>query len=733
MGTTGIILDRIGVTKVHTFGGPYRALRIEGGLGNDTISGAGSESTGAPATRELDIDAGGGRDIVVGGQGDDVIRGGVGNDDLTGGGGRDFVYGDNNDDILRTADLLNDSRVDGGPGADTAYFDESLDTPIAVETLYPQSTPPPPPPPPAGPCTYDAATKTLTAVIPPGFEGILARLSNGAFAFALSPSAPEPCPGTAATTEKIIVRGSPGSHERLALDTTGGAFWGGSDEPGTDYTLVAVDLGDEGVDNVVFTNLSRPFNLGENGLALDDDGDLEFTFAHRYAIEIDGGNATSIVTPPTFSAAGSATAGTGAPWQAPVLISAADNGSVIYGGAGADTLVGSELRDEIHGGAGNDTIRGGGNVDEIRGGDGDDTIRGERGDDALYGDAGVDSLFGGEEDDSLDAREPTGGADAVIDGGTGTDTAYVDPADPGAIAVETVVVETPPPPGPCLLDPIAGRLTVSLPAGGSAVLDVVGNQIRVDGAPCQGTTTTVDTIRVEGVSGSAETLTVDLRGGRFVPGRTDESVVKEEGEISTSPESEIEIVVDLGDDAGDTVRIYGTDGDDTITAGSRGASFDATLELDLKSEWAFGAPALTYEMHGLGGRNVLSVTGGGPLAAGGIVGRLFAGDLGDTLRGGPLADELRGGNGADTIDGVDGNDVLFGGAGADRLTAGSGNDSLTGGAGADILIGNDGDDMFRADDDENDPTISGGSGVDTAYYDEGIDPKPAAVEVRIPA
>ena len=49
------------------------------------------------------------------------------------------------------------------------------------------------------------------------------------------------------------------------------------------------------------------------------------------------------------------------------------------------------------------------------------------------------------------------------------------------------------------------------------------------------------------------------------------------------------------------------------------------------------------------------------------------------------------------------------------------------------VIGNDGDDTFRADDDENDPIISGGPGIDTAYYDAGIDPTPAAVETRIPA
>ena len=38
------------------------------------------------------------------------------------------------------------------------------------------------------------------------------------------------------------------------------------------------------------------------------------------------------------------------------------------------------------------------------------------------------------------------------------------------------------------------------------MLDVAGDRIRVDGAPCQGTTATVDTIRVEVGQGLAPTI-----------------------------------------------------------------------------------------------------------------------------------------------------------------------------------------------------------------------------------
>jgi cyclophilin family peptidyl-prolyl cis-trans isomerase len=57
----------------------------------------------------------------------------------------------------------------------------------------------------------------------------------------------------------------------------------------------------------------------------------------------------------------------------------------IDGGAGGDTISGSEIADQITGGYGNDSINGG---------DGDDTILGSFGDDTLRGGAGTDTIFG---------------------------------------------------------------------------------------------------------------------------------------------------------------------------------------------------------------------------------------------------------------------------------------------------------------------------------------------------
>ncbi|MEM0986427.1 MAG: M10 family metallopeptidase C-terminal domain-containing protein [Pseudomonadota bacterium] len=122
----------------------------------------------------------------------------------------------------------------------------------------------------------------------------------------------------------------------------------------------------------------------------------------------------------------------------------------LYGGAGNDTLIGSELGDGLRGGQGDDTIQagrgedfvsaGGGN-DIVRGDQGADTISGSGGDDTLDGGAGHDFLFGGGDSDTLIGGAGNdllngGAGDDMIDGGNGKDTirgaAGDDVADGGA-------------------------------------------------------------------------------------------------------------------------------------------------------------------------------------------------------------------------------------------------------------------------------------------------------------
>ncbi|WP_328464256.1 calcium-binding protein [Actinoplanes sp. NBC_00393] len=70
---------------------------IEGGLGDDTLTGNSSFN------------------FLTGGLGDDVLRGGAGNDSLDGSAGRDKLYGESGDDILYGVDEpAGADRLDGG-------------------------------------------------------------------------------------------------------------------------------------------------------------------------------------------------------------------------------------------------------------------------------------------------------------------------------------------------------------------------------------------------------------------------------------------------------------------------------------------------------------------------------------------------------------------------------------------------------------------------------------------
>jgi Ca2+-binding RTX toxin-like protein len=79
----------------------------------------------------------------------------------------------------------------------------------------------------------------------------------------------------------------------------------------------------------------------------------------------------------------------------------------VTGGAGNDTITGSDEVNDIAAGGGADEIFGLGGVDVIHGNAGTDTIDGGDGDDQLFGDTGNDTLIGG-----LGADDMNGGNDA---------------------------------------------------------------------------------------------------------------------------------------------------------------------------------------------------------------------------------------------------------------------------------------------------------------------------------
>src|SRR6266478_2610840 len=76
-----------------------------------------------------------------------------------------------------------------------------------------------------------------------------------------------------------------------------------------------------------------------------------------------------------------------------------DEGQIIYGGAGNDTLNGTGKSDIVYAGSGNDTVKGNDGDDTIYGGSGSDTINANNGNDTIVGGFGADHLAGSNGDD----------------------------------------------------------------------------------------------------------------------------------------------------------------------------------------------------------------------------------------------------------------------------------------------------------------------------------------------
>jgi Ca2+-binding RTX toxin-like protein len=279
------------------------------------------------------------------------------------------------------------------------------------------------------------------------------------------------------------------------------------------------------------------------------------------------------------------------------------------------------------------------------------------------------------------------------------------------------------------------RVTLKIGPAGSITYDPGSGFV-----PC-GTATVLstETITVNDQSGGATQLIVDLSGGPFAPGFSDEP----------GGSDEVEFAVNLGESSGDDtlldlVRIQGTPGPDPIAVGSGGINLNPTeadgIDADVTLQ---GVEGLVVD--GLGGDDILRADGGfgtgedatglrllhlygsqggdrtiGSDAMGSVARRceflelavfvtvqgpatechfglggedhLNGGGGRDSVFGGPQADRVQGFGGRDLVEGDGGDDVLTGNESADHLKGEEGNDRLIGGAGDDRLDGGPGPD-----------------------------------------
>jgi Ca2+-binding RTX toxin-like protein len=270
-------------------------------------------------------------------------------------------------------------------------------------------------------CTFDGHSVTATYG-DPGTYGIIASLrqvpSNGG-ELVFDQGGAVDCGATIHTAAKVVVNGTP-TLDFFKVDESQPDFSG--QLPPIQARLaggpdVLIGLG---IPNQVNTLVFGSRAMVINGTV------VKYSSIGRG--EVYGGN----VDGDLLSGQGGAAAG--AHFRRILLAVAGQGAATIEGGNGPDVLKGDtgakgdvingeKGDDAIQGSEGDDQIIGGPGGDDLSGSGGNDDVFGNGGEDLLSGDSGKDHLMGGFGSDELYAQD---GRKEYVNGGTGTDTGFVD-------------------------------------------------------------------------------------------------------------------------------------------------------------------------------------------------------------------------------------------------------------------------------------------------------------------
>ncbi|WP_207102340.1 calcium-binding protein [Paracoccus shandongensis] len=416
-------------------------------------------------------------------------------------------------------------------------------------------------------------------------------------------------------------------------------------------------------------------------------------------------------------------------------------GKWVFGGEGADQLLGAGGPDVIQAGAGNDTVSAGAGADTVHGQAGNDQLRGGEDGDLLLGQGGHDTLFGDAGNDSLLGH----GGNDLLWGGTGNDTLR------GGSGNDLVYGGT----GHDLLLGEDGNDTLSGEDDNDRLEDSGGDNHLIGG---RGNDTLIAGAGLDQLWGEDGNDLLQGGGGN---------------DLLYGQDGNDTLWGGLGNDRLEDGRgnnqLNGEGGNDTLVAGAgldllRGGVGHDILHAGAGNDRLFGDDD-NDQLFGDGGADLLDGGAGNDLLYGGEGNDLLNGGLGqDSLQGqdgndaltdlwgdnrlwGQVGnDTLRAGAGLDWLFGGIGNDMLFGGAGNDRLlgeagndrlwgeaghdvltdllgsnsmNGGTGNDRLTAGAGFDTLAGGTGNDQLRAG--AGNDRLDGGEGNDTLWGEAGND------------
>ena len=363
------------------------------------------------------------------------------------------------------------------------------------------------------------------------------------------------------------------------------------------------------------------------------------------------------------------------------VITAAGGDDTVYAGGGADSVDGGDGNDQLLGQGGRDTIAGGAGDDFVDGGTSSDVIYGDdvagtlSGNDTITGSAGADFISAGMGDD-------------IVYGGNDNDTIF------GEDGQDTIFGQN----GDDVINGGAGDDTIVWKQDGQDVIDGADGRDQVEVRGTSG----VDTITV-GQSGSTLTVTGGGSTLNLPNAMQDFANGLEELVINGRNGADVITITDVNTVGSILILANGQNGDDTITAA--GAMLGvANLQLDGGN----GNDTLTGSA---GSETLRGSAGNDSLSGGDGDDTLVGGDGQDALNGDAGRDLLQGNFGNDTLDGGDGDDTLEGNEDSDIMSGAGGNDSISGGLGDDVLDGKSGDDILLGE--EGKDILLGGSGDDT--------------------
>ena len=633
---------------LDTAGGLEIDFSVDGGTGNDVLSGSsgddillggiGNDDLVGRAGNDV-LDGGDGDDTLLGRAGTDTLNGGLGNDVLLGGNGNDIVLGEDGDDVVSWAAGEGSDSIDGGAANDLLAVSGSNGNDSfgiagdglgnAVLTLGGDSL------------TVSSVEDFSITESGTGNDTVTVSdlsdtaLANGSVSADLG-SGNDVLNGANATT-RIVALGASGN-DHLTSGSGNDHLQGGDGDDvligGVGRDVIEGGIGDDvaiwesrGTGSLADSDGNDTVAGGDGNDALEmyaaPDGTMFVVdgFGHPHVhvgndrIDFDGVETLSFI----------GASGDDILFNDGALDGTGITAVVFDGGFGGDyadfSSAGNDLVLNAQGGEGNDTLTGGSQNDVLAGGIGDDLIVGSGGSDVLTGGSGNDAFTWHDDD-----------GDDTIDGGDGIDS----------LTVTTPVT--------LFSTSIADPLTVTV--------DGASGNILVNSGALNDTIefSAIETLSVVGGSGN-DTVFIGQNAGL---GRIGVTLLEGNDDFAINGALTLSITAD-GGSGNDRLRTAG--GDDIIDGGA--------------------------------GNDSLVGNGGDDSISGGIGN--------DTLEGGAGNDVLLGGDGNDTLRGGAGNDDIQGEGGDDKLSwsVGDGRDTIDGGDGNDVLVvnGSAGNDVIDISDD----------------------------------